>query len=135
MGFDQQSYQAIVDGAVLSIKRAHESLAPGTLAIGETNVTDANINRSLYAYLNNPASERAKYTDNVDKTVTVLRFKRNSDGLNLGILAWHAVHGTSMLQNNTHVSGQVNSTIRSCAELTFLPEITRVFQVICLKRP
>ncbi|KAH8601598.1 Neutral/alkaline nonlysosomal ceramidase [Bisporella sp. PMI_857] len=125
MGFDQQSYQAIVDGAVLSIKRAHESLAPGTLAIGETNVTDANINRSLYAYLNNPASERAKYTDNVDKTVTVLRFKRNSDGLNLGILAWHAVHGTSMLQNNTHVSGQVNSTIRSCAELTFLPEITR----------
>jgi neutral ceramidase len=26
LGFDQQSYQAIVDGAVLSIKRAHESL-------------------------------------------------------------------------------------------------------------
>ena len=25
-GFDKQSYQAIVDGAVLSIKRAHESL-------------------------------------------------------------------------------------------------------------
>lgn len=26
LGFDQQSYQAIVDGALLSIKRAHESL-------------------------------------------------------------------------------------------------------------
>lgn len=26
LGFDRQSYQAIVDGAVLSIKRAHESL-------------------------------------------------------------------------------------------------------------
>jgi neutral ceramidase len=26
LGFNNQSYQAIVDGAVLSIKRAHESL-------------------------------------------------------------------------------------------------------------
>jgi neutral ceramidase len=26
LGFDKQSYQAIVDGAVLSIQRAHESL-------------------------------------------------------------------------------------------------------------
>jgi len=104
LGFDQQSYQAIVDGAVLSIKRAHESLTPGTLAFGETNVTDANINRSLYAYLANPAEERAKYQYDVDKTVTMLRFKR-ADGLNMGFLAWHAVHGTSMLGNNTHVSG------------------------------
>lgn len=28
LGFDKQGYQAIVDGAVLSIKRAHESAAP-----------------------------------------------------------------------------------------------------------
>jgi len=104
-GFDKQSYQAIVDGTVLSIKRAHESLAPGLLAIGSTNVTNANINRSLYAYLANPAAERALYQDDVDKTITMLRFQRISDGLNLGVLAWHAVHGTSMLQNNTHVSG------------------------------
>lgn len=104
LGFSTQSYQAIVDGAVLSIKRAHESLAPGSLAYGETNVTDANINRSLYAYLANPATERAKYKYDVDKTITMLRFQR-ADGINLGILAWHAVHGTSMLENNTHVSG------------------------------
>ena len=105
LGFDKQSYQAIVDGVVLSIKRAHESLAPGLLAIGETEVTDANINRSLFAYLANPASERANYQYDVDKTITMLRFQRLSDGLNLGVLAWHSVHGTSMLQNNTHVSG------------------------------
>lgn len=89
----------------MAIQRAHESLAPGTLAIGETNVTDANINRSLYAYLANPEDERAQYEYDVDKTITMLRFQRASDGLNLGILAWHAVHGTSMLENNTHVSG------------------------------
>jgi neutral ceramidase len=33
-GFDKQSYQAIVDGVVLSIKRAHESLAPGRVGFG-----------------------------------------------------------------------------------------------------
>jgi neutral ceramidase len=107
LGFDQQSYQAIVTGAVLSIQRAHESLAPGTLAVGETDVLDANINRSGYSYLANPAEERAEYEYDVDKTITMLRFQRASDGLNLGFVAWHAVHGTSMLENNTHVSGHV----------------------------
>ncbi|PQE06083.1 neutral alkaline non-lysosomal ceramidase protein [Rutstroemia sp. NJR-2017a BBW] len=93
LGFDKQSYQAIVDGAVLSIKRAHESLTTGYLTYGDTNITDANINRSLYAYLANPAAERAMYTDNVDKTLTMLRFKRASDGLNMGVLTWFSVHG------------------------------------------
>jgi neutral ceramidase len=89
----------------LSIKRAHESLAPGTLAFGETEVIDANINRSPYSYLANPAEERALYEYDVDKTITMLRFQRSSDNMNLGVLAWHAVHGTSMLENNTHVTG------------------------------
>jgi len=88
LGFSKQSYQAIVDGAVLSIKRAHESLAPGYLSYADTTVSDANINRSLWAYLANPASERAQYTDDVDKTITMLRFQRASDNLNTGILAW-----------------------------------------------
>ncbi|KAH8802726.1 neutral/alkaline non-lysosomal ceramidase [Xylogone sp. PMI_703] len=105
LGFDQESYQAIVTGAVLSIKRAHESLTTGYLSYGETNITDANINRSLYAYLANPAEERAKYEYDVDKTLSMLRFQRASDGLNIGVLTWYAVHGTSMLENNTHVTG------------------------------
>ncbi|TVY33573.1 Neutral ceramidase [Lachnellula occidentalis] len=105
LGFSQQSYQAIVDGAVLSIQRAHESLTPGYLDFADTTVSDANINRSLWAYLANPASERAQYSDDTDKTITMLRFKRASDGLNTGVLAWHSVHGTSMLENNTHVTG------------------------------
>lgn len=51
-------------------------------------MSDANINRSLWAYLANPAAERALYSDDVDKTITMLRFQRASDGLNTGILAW-----------------------------------------------
>jgi neutral ceramidase len=103
-GFDKQSYQAIVDGAVLSIQRAHESLTPGYLSTGNTTILDANINRSRYAYLANPASERAMYTYDVDKTLTLLKFTRASDNKDIGVLTWFAVHGTSMLGNNTIVS-------------------------------
>lgn len=109
-GFDKQSYQAIVDGAVLSIKRAHESLAPGHLSFGKTKVVGANINRSLYAYLANPAAERARYNasaeddGSVEKDLTLLRFQTTA-GADIGVLTWFPVHGTSMLNNNTHVSG------------------------------
>ncbi|KAI8631066.1 neutral/alkaline non-lysosomal ceramidase [Xylariaceae sp. FL1651] len=104
-GFDKQSYQAIVDGAVLSVKRAHESLTEGYLDYGAVNITDSNLSRSLYAYMNNPAEERALYTDTVDKEMTVLKFQRASDSKNIGILTWFPVHGTSVYQNNTHVTG------------------------------
>lgn len=105
LGFDRQSYQAIVDGAVLSVRRAHEGLAEGYLDVGTVNVTDANLSRSLYAYLANPAEERARYGDEtVDKELTLLRFRRASDLKDVGVLTWFPVHGTSMLENNTHVS-------------------------------
>ncbi|KAF2841988.1 neutral ceramidase precursor [Patellaria atrata CBS 101060] len=103
-GFDKQSYQAIVDGALLSIRRAHESAEAGTLSVATTAVSDANINRSLYAYLANPESERNRYSESVDKTLTLLKFQRSSDGKNIGILTWFAVHGTSMLGNNTIIT-------------------------------
>jgi neutral ceramidase len=105
LGFSQQSYEAIVNGSVLAIKRAHESLSPGYLDVATTNVTGANINRSLYAYLANPEEERAKYDDDVEKAMTMMRFQRASDGKNIGVLTFFPVHGTSALENNTHVTG------------------------------
>lgn len=116
LGFDKQSYQAIVDGAVLSIQRAHQNLTTGTLSTGTTTIANANINRSLYAYLANPAAERAKYTDNVDKTMTMLRFTRASDGKDIGVLTWFAVHGTSMLGNNTIITGDNKGVAASLFE-------------------
>ncbi|KAI1770377.1 Neutral/alkaline nonlysosomal ceramidase [Hypoxylon cercidicola] len=115
LGFDRQSYQAIVDGAVLSIQRAHESLTEGYLDFGTVNITDGNLSRSLYAYMANPAEERAQYTDDVDKEMTVLKFQRASDGKNMGILTWYPVHGTSIYQNSTHVAGDN----KGVAELMF----------------
>ncbi|KAI9698885.1 MAG: hypothetical protein M1820_007306 [Bogoriella megaspora] len=104
-GLNPQSYAAIVDGAVLSIQRAHESLEAGTLSVGTADVDDANASRSLYAYLQNPASERAQYSAEVDKSMTLVRFTRASDGKDIGVLSWYALHGTSMYGNNSIVTG------------------------------
>ncbi|KAI9893831.1 MAG: hypothetical protein M1814_005384 [Vezdaea aestivalis] len=104
-GFDRQSYDAIVQGAVESVKRAHERLVEGTVAVGETELLDASVSRSEYAYLQNPKEERDRYEHNVDRTMTLMRFTRKSDGKHLGVLNWFAVHGTSMLGNNTLVAG------------------------------
>jgi neutral ceramidase len=110
-GFSRQSYDAIVQGAILSIHRAHKKLEPGYLTVGHTKVKGANINRSLYAYLANPENERAKYDNgihddgSVEKTLTLLRFTQASTGKHTGVLTWFPVHGTSMLGNNTLISG------------------------------
>ncbi|KAK7908528.1 hypothetical protein PG985_015831 [Apiospora marii] len=110
-GFNHQSYRAIVDGAVLSIRRAHESLAPGHLSVGSTKVFGANINRSLFAYLANPETERSQYNasaeddGSVEKDLTLLNFQRASDKKNIGVLTWFPTHGTSVYGNNTLISG------------------------------
>lgn len=44
-----------------SIVRAHEGMRNGRLYIGETEILDANINRSPTSYLKNPESERARW--------------------------------------------------------------------------
>lgn len=124
-GFHKQSYQAIVDGVVLSIQRAHSSLQPGYLTVGSTKVFGANINRSLYAYLANPDDERAKYNasteddGSVEKTLTLLRFQRASDGKNTGVLTWFPTHGTSMLGNNTLISGDNKGVAADLFEKSF----------------
>ncbi|EXJ84941.1 alkaline ceramidase [Capronia epimyces CBS 606.96] len=104
-GFSKESYEAIVNGSVHAIKRAHANLEPGYLRLGQEKVNDANINRSPYAYLQNPLHERRQYLEDVDKDMTLLKFERASDGHPLGILSWFPVHGTSLYQNNTLITG------------------------------
>lgn len=106
-GFHKPSYEAIVDGAVASIKQAHERLAKGHLSVASTRVDDANVNRSPWAYIQNPSEERERYSDDVDKQMTALRLSHSTDSgdVDVGILTWFAVHGTSMLGNNTLVTG------------------------------
>ncbi|TEB38006.1 Neutral/alkaline nonlysosomal ceramidase [Coprinellus micaceus] len=104
LGYVKQTADAIVAGTVRAVQRAHANLAPGNLRLGNTTVLDANINRSPTAYLANPAAERAKYQYDVDKDMTVLRFD-DANGNARGLLSFFAVHGTSLYNNNTLVSG------------------------------
>ncbi|OSX61428.1 hypothetical protein POSPLADRAFT_1066191 [Postia placenta MAD-698-R-SB12] len=104
LGYVKQTADAIVEGTVLAVRRAHASLAPGRLTLGNTTVLGVNINRSPSAYMANPPEERAKYEYDVDKDMTLLRFD-DADGNARGFLSFFPVHGTSLYQNNTLVSG------------------------------
>lgn len=73
LGFYPQTFYALVDGIVLSIQRAHEGLQPGILALSAGELLEANINRSPTAYVENPEWERAMYTHNIDKEMTLLK--------------------------------------------------------------
>ncbi|KAH8097107.1 Neutral/alkaline nonlysosomal ceramidase [Cristinia sonorae] len=104
LGYVKQTADAIVAGTVLAVQRAHNNLAPGKLSLGNTTILNANINRSPSAYLANPAAERAKYQFDQDKELSLLRFD-DSVGNARGFLSFFPVHGTSLYENNTLVSG------------------------------
>jgi neutral ceramidase len=95
LGYVKQTADAIVEGTVRAVQRAHASLAPGKLSFGNTTLVDGNINRSPTAYLANPAAERAKYQYDTDKDMTLLRFDDQS-GKARGFLSFYPVHGTSL---------------------------------------
>jgi neutral ceramidase len=103
LGFVRETFDAIVKGTVAAIDKAHGSLAPGTLSIGNTTIVDGNLNRSPYAYLQNPAEERARYKYDTDKDMSLVKFT-GSDGVARGFMSFFAVHGTSLYMNNTLVS-------------------------------
>lgn len=97
LGYVNETAQAIVDGTVLAVQKAHASLKTGKLSLGNTTVLNANINRSPTAYLANPADERALYQYDQDKDMTLLRFDDDS-GNARGFLNFFAVHGTSIYE-------------------------------------
>ncbi|KAI0644858.1 Neutral/alkaline nonlysosomal ceramidase [Trametes meyenii] len=103
LGYVKETADAIVAGTVLAVQRAHASLAPGKLSLGNTTVVDGNRNRSPSAYLANPAEERARYEFDQDKDFSLLRFD-DASGNARGFLSFYAVHGTSIYENNTLVS-------------------------------
>ena len=71
--------QAIVNGIVLSIKRAHDNIKPSKLYYTEGELHDANINRSPTSYLANPEAERAQYEYDTDHTFAQLNILDATD--------------------------------------------------------
>lgn len=103
LGFDKENYNCIVDGIYNSIKNAHDNLEPGDIYINSGRLDGTSINRSLPAYETNPAEERSRYEDNVDKTMTLIKLV-NSAGTPIGELNWFGVHNTSFGHDNLLIS-------------------------------
>jgi neutral ceramidase len=102
-GFYSQCFDSLVDGIIESIIAADNDLKPGKILLAQGQVEGAGVNRSRVAYMNNPAAERAKYAQDVDTTMTLLKFVRDAGPI--GALNWFAVHGTSMNYFNKLISG------------------------------
>lgn len=96
-------FRRIVDGTVASIVQAHHDLQPGAVWLQQGEVFGAGRNRSPSAYQRNPASERAQYRTDVDRTMTVLKVV-TAEGP-VAVLSWFAVHPTNMDFSNHFISG------------------------------
>jgi len=97
LGFDQQTFDSLVLGITQAIVNAHINMQAGRIFISQGEVDDFGVNRSPYAYNNNPASERAQYADSVDKTVTQLRFMNSANNQVLG--AFNFVAGEKLFNS------------------------------------
>jgi neutral ceramidase len=102
LGFEQKTFDAIVDGIMRAITAADADLAPGTVKIAEGTLAGANVNRSLPAFNADPAADKAKFPNAVDQRMTVLRFEQA--GKPVGLLDFFATHGTSMTKFNHLIS-------------------------------
>ncbi|PKU38839.1 neutral ceramidase [Limosa lapponica baueri] len=98
-GLIRPSLNAIVNGIVKSIDIAHQNMKRGRLFINRGTVENSQINRSPFSYLENPASERSRYSSNTDKEMVMLKMV-DMNGEDLGLISWFAVHPVSM--NNTN---------------------------------
>nr|XP_006121527.1 neutral ceramidase isoform X1 [Pelodiscus sinensis]XP_006121528.1 neutral ceramidase isoform X1 [Pelodiscus sinensis]XP_006121529.1 neutral ceramidase isoform X1 [Pelodiscus sinensis]XP_006121530.1 neutral ceramidase isoform X1 [Pelodiscus sinensis]XP_006121531.1 neutral ceramidase isoform X1 [Pelodiscus sinensis]XP_006121532.1 neutral ceramidase isoform X1 [Pelodiscus sinensis]XP_006121533.1 neutral ceramidase isoform X1 [Pelodiscus sinensis]XP_025039633.1 neutral ceramidase isoform X1 [ len=99
-GLIKPSLNAIVNGIVKSIDIAHQNMTRGRLFINKGLVENSQINRSPYSYLQNPESERNRYSSNTDKEMVVLKMV-DVNGKELGLISWFAIHPVSM--NNTNL--------------------------------
>ncbi|KAB2082314.1 hypothetical protein ES319_A05G189500v1 [Gossypium barbadense] len=105
LGFINQTFDAIVTAIEQSIIQAHNNLKPGSIFLNTGDVENAGINRIPSAYLFNPPEERARYTTNVDTTMTLLKLLDSASNRSIGAFSWFATHGTSMSRENRLISG------------------------------
>jgi neutral ceramidase len=102
-GFRPKTYNAIVDGILEAVVRAHEDLSPTDLTLSFAELHDASVNRSRVAFDRNPAPDREFFPATaIDPQVSVLRLERDAELA--GAITWFATHGTSMSNQNRLIS-------------------------------
>lgn len=102
----KETFDAWVDGITEAIVQAHNNLKPGKVLLSKGDLYGSNINRSPTSYLLNPQEERDQYPEgDTDKTMLLLNLISQETGDSVGVVNWFAVHGTSMNNTNTLISG------------------------------
>jgi neutral ceramidase len=102
-GLYPEHFEAIAAGITASIVKAHNDLQPGNIFINSGKVTNAGANRSRVAYQQNPAAERARYSDDTNTQMIALKFVDDSG--DIGTINWYALHPTAMNFYNHLISG------------------------------
>lgn len=109
-GYDDTSYDIIVQGIADAIETAHKDLAPGSVSLAYADTDIDSYNRSLYAAKWNVNYDAGKYSSDYDavcntvsKEMSVLRFKHDGEG-DIGLLSFFPSHGTSNSIDNTLVA-------------------------------
>lgn len=102
LGFQQQTFDAMADGIVEAIVRAHRDARPGGIRFGRTELHDASVNRSKKAFDANTAADKAHYPQAIDPAMLVMRFTQG--GRDVGMISWYSTHGTSLPNTNLLVS-------------------------------
>eukprot|EP01013_Petalomonas_cantuscygni_P017831 TRINITY_DN350_c0_g1_i1.p1 TRINITY_DN350_c0_g1~~TRINITY_DN350_c0_g1_i1.p1 ORF type:complete len:821 (+),score=208.21 TRINITY_DN350_c0_g1_i1:172-2634(+) len=118
LGYNNETAEAIVAGIVEAVTAAtqdlaanHASQSHARLALAASWLYNTSANRSPTSYLEDPASERAEYPDgNTDKTFQVLRIDTTNatdtaTTRPTALMAWFAVHCTSMPNSNLLITG------------------------------
>jgi neutral ceramidase len=101
-GYHDRTFQAVTDGIVESVARAHADLAPARITLSHGELRNASVNRSRPAFDRNPASDRAHFPDAIDPQTSLLRIEH--DGRTVGVVNWFATHNTSMSGDNRLIS-------------------------------
>jgi len=108
-GFAWQTYDAMVHGIYMAIKKAHRDLAPGRVAFNEGHLDNANENRQANGFLQNvelanPNLGNPFGSDNRDTQMVCLRFEHVNHE-EIGMLNWFPVHGVSYSKENHLLTG------------------------------
>ena len=101
-GFRPKTFDALVDGILEAVVRAHADLAPSRLVLAHGELHGASVNRSRVAFERNPQTERAFFPEAIDPQTTLLRIERA--GRTVGAINWFATHNTSMTNRNRLIS-------------------------------
>ncbi len=103
LGFHPATFNAIVDGIVEAVQRAHNSRAPGSVRWAQGELLNASRNRSAPAFRANAAADRAAFPQEIDPEMTVMTLRQGER--DVGALSWFPSHATSMTSQNTLISG------------------------------